>query len=223
MPRFLPLLLLMLIAACGRPLTGPEEAVVGDLFGSSLDTAQIRVVGDAPLRSFTVNLPPRPRVTCQEQIVPARTGTVRVTPAGLVAFNTLFLSENWTLDDFAPAYPRAVSLYEVMFFAHEMTHVWQWQNREITGYHPLKAAAEHLASDDPYLFDPDTQQPFLDYGYEQQASLVEEYVCCAMLDPEGGRTARLKALISQAMPVRGLPRSDVFVAWPDAPRSGLCT
>ncbi|MEL6914257.1 MAG: hypothetical protein AAFP13_07125 [Pseudomonadota bacterium] len=222
MHRALPVLL-FLLAACGRPLTGNEEAVVGDLFGPSLDASRIRLVGDAPLRSFTVNLPPRPRVTCQEQIVPVRTGTIRVTPAGLVAFNTLFLSEGWSVDDFAPAYPEAVSLYDVMLFVHEMTHVWQWQNRAVTGYHPLKAAAEHLASDDPYLFDPATTEPFLSYGYEQQATLVEEYVCCAFLDPEGGRTARLKALISEHIPVGGLPRSEVFIGWPDAPRAGLCS
>jgi len=226
MPRFLLLFLLMLIAACGRPLTGPEEAVVDDLFGPSLDTSEIRVVGDAPLRSFTVNLPPRPRVTCQEQIVPARTGTVRVTPAGLVAFNTLFLSENWTLDDFAPAYPRAVSLYEVMFFAHEMTHVWQWQNRDITGYHPTRALAEHLRTEDPYLFDGDSGFGFLEYGYEQQASLVEEYVCCRALDPRGARTERLRALLSEHMDISAdfafLDEFDVLIPWDGAELNGIC-
>ena len=196
--------------------------MVSDLFGPSLDASKIRIVEDAPLRSFTVNLPPRPRVTCQERVVPQRTGTIKVTPAGLVAFNKLYLSKNWSLEDFLPRYPEAVSLYELMLFAHEMTHIWQWQNRARTGYHPLKAATEHLRSDDPYLFDPDTQQPFLSYGFEQQAGLVEEYVCCAVLDPEGARTARLKALISKEIPVGDFPRPTVFVGWPDAPRSGLC-
>lgn len=197
--------------------------MVSDLFGETLEPAKVRIVENAPLRSFTINLPPRPRTTCQERIVPARTGTVRVTPAGLVAFNGLFLSESWSIPDFLPRYPEAVSLYEAMLFAHEMTHVWQWQNRARTGYHPLKAAAEHLRSDDPYLFDPVTTQPFLNYGYEQQASLVEEYVCCAFLDPEGARTERLRALISEEIPLGALPEARVFIAWPDAPSGkGLC-
>lgn len=197
--------------------------MVGDLFGETLQPSKVRIVENTPLRSFTINLPPRPRTTCQERIVPARTGTVRVTPAGLVAFNSLFLSENWSLPDFLPRYPEAVSLYEAMLFAHEMTHVWQWQNRARTGYHPLRAAAEHLRSDDPYLFDPATTQPFLSYGYEQQASLVEEYVCCAFLDPEGSRTARLREMISTEIPLGQLPESKVIVAWPEAPRGdGLC-
>ncbi|MEM1237283.1 MAG: hypothetical protein AAGI10_09955 [Pseudomonadota bacterium] len=217
------ILIFLLLAACGRPLTGTETALVSDLFGPSLDPAKVRILPDAPLRSFTVNVPPRPRVTCQERVVPARTGTLKVTPAGMVAFNQLLLSENWSLEDFLPRYPEAINLYEAMFFAHEMTHVWQWQNRERTNYHPLKAATEHLRSDDPYLFDPDSVQPFLSYGYEQQASLVEEYVCCAALDPDGARTERLKQLISKEIPIGDLPRPRVFIAWPDAPRSGLCS
>jgi hypothetical protein len=46
------------------------------------------------------------------------------------------------------------SLAAAMFFAHEMTHVWQWQNRAVTGYHPFRAFSEHVRIEDPYLFDP---------------------------------------------------------------------
>ncbi|MEO0484721.1 MAG: hypothetical protein AAF092_02280 [Pseudomonadota bacterium] len=217
------LILLVLLAACGRPLTMNEAALVDDLFGPSLDTQKIRLVGHAPLGSIDVTLPPRPRVTCQERVLPARTGPVTLNPAALVAFNRVFLSESWSLKDFVPGYPEAVNLYDVLLFAHEMTHVWQWQNRDRTGYHPLKAAAEHVRLDDPYLFDPGDTQPFLSYGYEQQASLVAEYTCCALLDPMGARTERLKALISQDIPLGPLPPAQTFIAWPGAPRSGLCS
>lgn len=223
MLRLIALLALSLTAACGRPLTAPEQSFSAALFGASFDPALVRVVRDAPLGTITVDLPPRPRLTCQERIVPERTGTVTLSPAALVAFNSVFLSENWSLDDFVPGYPDRVSLYEAMLFAHEMTHVWQWQNRATTNYHPLKAAAEHVRLDDPYLFDPEETQPFLSYGYEQQAGLVEEYVCCALLDPAGARTARLKTLISQAIPVGSLTQPRVSISWPDAPRSGLCS
>jgi hypothetical protein len=87
-----------------------------------------------------------------------------------------------------------------MFLAHEMTHVWQWQNRGLTGYHPARAFVEQVAVDDPYLFAEDGRR-FLDYGYEQQASLVEEYLCCATLAPEGARTERLRRLLREVMPV----------------------
>ena len=62
-----------------------------------------------------------------------------------------------------------VAVIAMMLFAHEMVHVWQWQNRHVTGYHPLKAAQEHNAVD-PYLFDLSQAPKFLDYGFEQQGA-----------------------------------------------------
>ena len=113
-----------------------------------------------------------------------------------------------------------------MLFAHEMTHVWQWQNRKRTGYTPLKAATEHQTHVDPYLIDPDTSAQFLDHGYEQQGAIVEEYVCCQLLDPEAPRTARLRAMISEAMPIGGLDAAltgtDVVIPWKGAEIENIC-
>lgn len=112
-----------------------------------------------------------------------------------------------------------------MLLSHELTHVWQWQNRKLTGYSPLKAAREHRLSDDPYLFDVDNSRKFLDFGYEQQGSIVEEYVCCRALDPTGGRTARLHGLLAEVMPVSDLPTSreySVRLPWAGVELAGLC-
>ncbi|MEL6609977.1 MAG: hypothetical protein AAFO93_13800 [Pseudomonadota bacterium] len=220
--RPLALLSLIWLTACARALTPQEAALTDTLFGPTFDAPTARLVADVPMRGATINLPPRPRVTCQEKVVPPRSGVMRVEPAAVVIFNRMYMNAPWSLDNFVPDYPHRISLYETMLFAHEMTHIWQWQNRDVTGYHPFKAAREHVRSDDPYLFDPDSAQPFLNYGYEQQAALVEEYVCCAVLEPNGARTERLRALINQAIPVRPLPKMEVSIAWPDAPRSNLC-
>jgi hypothetical protein len=119
------------------------------------------------------------------------------------------------------------SLAAAMFFAHEMTHVWQWQNRAATAYHPFRAFSEHVRIEDPYLFDPQDDRAFLDYGYEVQASLVEEYVCCRAVDPRGARTRRLERLIGQVMPVTPLQsRADAVtevVPWEDADLRGVCS
>jgi hypothetical protein len=90
----------------------------------------------------------------------------------------------------------------------------------VTGYHPFRAFSEHVRIEDPYLFDPQDDRRFLDYGYEVQASLVEEYVCCRAVDPRGARTARLERLIGQVMPVTPLQsRADAVtevIPWEDA-------
>ena len=111
-----------------------------------------------------------------------------------------------------------------MLFAHEMTHVWQWQNRDITGYHPLKAASEHSAPD-PYLFDLENSPKFLDYGFEQQGAIVEEFVCCRALAPQAARTKRLHTMISQSMPLSALPEErehSVLLPWDGVQVNGIC-
>ena len=115
-----------------------------------------------------------------------------------------------------------MSLGAAMYLVHELTHVWQWQNRARTGYTPLRVGAEHTRSADPYLFDTDANARFLDYGYEQQASLVEEYLCCQVLDPEGARTGRLHALLSQVMNPGDLPQVGVILPWDGVERRGIC-
>src|SRR6185312_5177574 len=63
------------------------------------------------------------------------------------------------------------------FFLHEMTHVWQYQNKIL---HPVLAAAElnlkhkfnYAASYDFLL---DSKKDFINYGMEQQAAIIQQY------------------------------------------------
>jgi hypothetical protein len=226
--RALLILALVLLAACGRPLTEAETAYLSAIHGEALDTTRMRLVDGHFAGEMTYQIPVRPRTTCQERIWPPMTGakTVTVSPAATVLFNRVLIREDIYRPDFLAGWPHEVDLLDAMLFAHEATHVWQWQNRARTGYHPLKALSEHVASRDPYLFDPDNTTSFLDYGYEQQGSIVEEYVCCRLLDPEAPRTARLRALISSEMPIDRLdaildaPR--IRVPWPGLQQEGIC-
>ena len=52
-----------------------------------------------------------------------------------------------------------------------------WLNREWTGYAPWKAAAESLMIPDPYFSESGEAPVFFAFGYEQQAAIVEDYVC----------------------------------------------
>jgi hypothetical protein len=69
-----------------------------------------------------------------------------------------------------------------MFFAHEMTHVWQWQNRDLTGYHPFRAFAEHAWSRTP-ISSIRRRPPLSRLRLRGAGLLVEEYVCCRAVDP----------------------------------------
>lgn len=221
------LLCLLILAACGRPLTESERAFLDGLHGAGLNADKVRLVRGAPVGSVTFRRMPRPRVTCRERILPpVKEETVTSSPAAVALFNRIFFVKDWYTEDYLPEYPDKLHLVEAMLLAHEMTHVWQWQNRKKTGYHPLRAAAEHSGNPDPYLFELDSSPDFLSYGYEQQGAIVEEYVCCRSLAPRAARSKRLHAMLKEVMPVSDLPQSrqsDVYLPWKDADLRGICS
>jgi hypothetical protein len=220
------LLLLLLLASCGRPLTETERAFATSIHGDTLDLDRVRLHDGAPTRAVTFRYKPRPRTTCRERILPPREDEVITSkPAAMTLFNTVLYDKDWYLDDYLPDYPDRVGLIAAMLFSHELTHVWQWQNRRTTRYHPLRAASEHTPGVDPYLFDLESEPKFNDFPYEQQGSIVEEFVCCRALAPQAPRTKRLHKLISQVMPVAPLPQSrayDVSMPWDGVELQGIC-
>lgn len=169
---------------------------------------------------------PRPRTTCRELILPpATTEIVTSKPAAVALWNTVLFDKDWFLDDYLPDYPNEIGLIAAMLLSHELTHVWQWQNRKENGYGPLRAASEHGSGADPYLFDIATEPQFSDFAFEQQGAIVEEFVCCRALAPQAPRTKRLRNLISRAMPVAALPQSpqhDVRLPWDGVQLAGIC-
>ena len=222
------LIVCVLLAACGRPLTVYEADLAARLFGAGLDPAPVRVVENGLVGLRSHSFPVRPRTTCRERILPPVEGPVsEARGAGVVLGNRMQIRPDLWREDYARREDGGgLSLGAAMFLAHELTHVWQHQNRARTGYSLLRVGREHVALEDPYLFDAEPQAGaetrFLDYGYEQQASLVEEYVCCQALDPEGARTARLRGLLAQAMAPGDLPDIPVYLPWDGVERRGIC-
>lgn len=216
--------LLALLACTTRPLTEAERDLLAPLHGPTLATERVAIVRTPGIDLFPITFDARPRTTCRERIGRPREGRITVRTAGIVLFDTFFAAPDFARSDYAAEMDGALDLPSAMFLAHEATHVWQWQNRDVTGYHPAKAFLEQATIDDPYLFDETTEARFLDFGYEVQASLVEEYLCCATLDSNGARTLRLHDLLRQVMPVaepEAFPRR-VTVPWgEDLP--GICS
>ena len=219
-------MILLLLASCGRPMTDKERAFIATIHGDTLDMNAVRLHDGAPTRAVTFRRKPRPRTTCRELILPPATEEVVTSkPAAVAVYNRVLFDKDWYIDDYLPDYPDQIGLIAAMLFAHELTHVWQWQNRATTGYSPLRAASEHGGSADPYLFEINTDRRFGDFGYEQQGSIVEEFVCCRALAPQAPRTQRLHALIAQVMPVAPLPQSrpyDVQLPWDGVELRGIC-
>ncbi len=225
--RFLVLAFLFL-AACGRPLTQQERDFADAVQGETLNLDRVRLVEGAPVAPITYYREARPRLACRERILPpVEPGPVTGKPAAIALFNKVYFARDWYLEDYMSDYPEQMNLIAAMLLAHELTHVWQWQNRKTTGYHPLRAAAEHGGRKDPYLFDLDTSPDFLSYGYEQQGAIVEEYVCCRALDPQAQRTKRLHRMLGAHFDLSPLPQEGreraVAIPWSDAKVEGICS
>lgn len=224
--RLVLLACLLVLSACGRPLTENEVAFSRMLHGDTLDTSRVRIVEGAPTRAVTFRREPRPRTTCRQRIVPPPTGEIVTSkPAAVAVYNHILFDKDWYLDDYVPQYPDQIGLVAAMLLAHELTHAWQWQNRSVTGYSPWRAAREHGGERDPYLFDLASDPKFSDYGFEQQGSIVEEYVCCRALDPTAPRTQRLHEMLSDVMPVTPLPKGRahaVGLPWDGVEIEGIC-
>ena len=224
--RVLVLISLFVLAACsGRPLTPAEKSYATQMHGSSINVSRIRLIDGALIGKTTYKRQKRPRLACRERILPEpTTDTVTVGPAAFVLHNRVYFAKEWYAPDYLPRYPQKMSLVHAMLFAHEITHVWQWQNRDKTGYTPMRAASEHGGGRDPYLFDLSTRANLLDFGFEQQAGIVEEYVCCAALDPDAPRTKRLEAMLSDAFPLGRLNIPEhVILPWDGAQTEGICS
>lgn len=220
------LITLLCLTACGRPLTPNETAFAQTIHGGTLDTGKVRLVDGAPTWAVTFKREPRPRTTCRERILPPiKTEFVTSKPAAVTIYNHIMFDRDWYTDDYLPEYPDSISLVTAMLFAHEIVHVWQWQNRKTTGYTPLRAAFEHRGAADPYLFDLNAEPKFSEFGYEQQGAIMEEFVCCRALDPTAPRTQRLHALISQEMPADALPVAREYAVglpWDGVELDGIC-
>ncbi|MCP5036421.1 MAG: hypothetical protein GY945_02360 [Rhodobacteraceae bacterium] len=217
-----------LLTGCGRPLTEAEITFTRTLLGDQIDTKKVRITNGALIGDITRKRLARPQIACRERIWPApKSKIVNTSTSAFVVHNKVFVSRYFYLDDFMAGYPEKLPLAQAMLLAHEMTHVWQWQNRDITGYRPLRAASEHEPGTDPYLFELGTKRRFLAYPFEQQAAIVEEYVCCRTLDPNGARTNRLAQLLQAVLPPETgkgkKPNSQVVLPWREAQIKGICS
>lgn len=71
----------------------------------------------------------------------------------------------------------AGSAYTHSFFIHEMTHVWQYQNKILNPVtEAIALTLKHKFNyEAAYPYELDSRKKFTDYNMEQQASIVEDF------------------------------------------------
>src|SRR5690606_35220201 len=99
------MVLMVLLAACARPLSEGERAFAATVQGATLDPAPVRIHKGALIGNWIRTRAPRPALTCRERINRPETGPVHVSTAAFVLFNHMFAAEKVYRDDYMADYP----------------------------------------------------------------------------------------------------------------------
>ncbi len=191
----------LLLTACTRPLTQAEEAFANDLFGDSLDTSKVRVaqgIGAIPLYRTapkSVQLVEGTDKACLRTPQPRGAQP----PQAFALYNRVHFESGLYSSDMVMQWPDRLRIPQAIILAHELTHVWQWQNRHRTGYTPARAVAESWRLADPYFSQGEAE--FFSFGYEQQAAILEDYICFAFANPDHPRRDELREILAPVFPL----------------------
>jgi len=209
--------LLILLAAplmgcTGRPLAPGERALAADLFGPNFDPGPVRIAKAAGLPPSQPRDPPvlTRELDANPGLCDRKTPNTEGPggpPPAFVLYNRMNVQPEWYRRDMMAGWPNRILVPEVLIVAHELVHVWQWQNRALTNYRPTRAALESVTNRDPYFYVPEAGAGFLEYGYEQQAALVEDYVCYLLYDPDAPRRAELRRILGPYFTLDRLDRA----------------
>jgi len=202
------LLALALLSACARPLTPNEALVAKGLFGDTLDAEAVQIKAGVGVLPLPRERKPKPgvepkAVNAPEGLCERKRSTRRHYdwPAAFVLGNSVYFSYSYYAPDAFRGLPESAPWPASVLLAHELVHVWQWQNRDRTAYTPEGAAGETITQVDPYWFDAAGRAEFFALGYEQQGALVQDFVCYALFDRKNPALNDLAAVLRPVLPV----------------------
>ena len=208
-PLVTALAALAVLAGCARGLTPSERSFADAFFGDTLDVDAVKVT--AGIGVLPLPRPPKPDPDAAAQapreppegICERKRSTKRVWtwPAAFVLYDTIFFSYDFYRADTFADWPEAVPFPSALIMAHELMHVWQWQNRDLTNYTIAESASETTENVDPYWWTTEAGREFLSYGYEQQGAIVQDYVCYSLFAPHDPKRAELRALLAPVLPI----------------------
>jgi hypothetical protein len=174
--RIFPILALVAsLSACSRSLTVNETAAMSPFTGSDIQYSEV-TVHRGGLASF-------------------KSDHGAVTLGNEIHWDPETYREDFLEPD------NVIFIQDVALLAHELVHVWQYQNRATTGYSLDKLIDEHRQfGDTVYDFQTplDPRKSFSSYRFEQQGAIVQEWVLLAAVgDP---RADKYERVVRAAMP-----------------------
>lgn len=141
------------LSGCARPLSVGEVVLATEFFGNSIDYEKVRVKKGGPANVFTEF-------------------------GATVLGNKMYFHSDIYADDFS----KTIYADDRMLLMHELTHVWQYQNRELNGgnlpYTWILGANEHAKHGKEVYSYPQLRgdECFDRFRFEQQGAIMQAYV-----------------------------------------------
>lgn len=186
-----------------RAVTNDEKVFLATVFGDSVDVDSVSIRSSGVAKGIEEgielgDIPPAYATSGQhtESWFDADAITIR---------NRIYFNAAIYLDNYYD--PNEIHLL-IDLFAHEFVHVWQWQNREKTGYSLSRVIQEHVTYGKAvYEYERPPSQPFLQYRYEQQGMIVQDYIFMREHSPQHPWLPIYEKVIRVAIPLTKLQRA----------------
>lgn len=197
------LALLILTGCSSRDLTVNEKNVITSIPERPLDLSIVTVYASQEEAKVQFDL------LMAEEMLPKNISIEEIESvvfdfSAIALGNNIYFKKEFYDNDFASNWPYFIQ-YNLGLFSHEIMHVWQYQNRERTGYTIAKVALEHIKYKDPYYYELIEGKKLLDYRYEQQAKIIEDFFLKHYFNRNDKDYKKLKALIEAEMGPTQLP------------------
>ncbi|WP_422375004.1 hypothetical protein [Roseibium sp.] len=210
------LMVALALSGC-RSLTANEKNFTSRIYAGQLNTGKIEIYSPGQSSKDSND---RLKGTLAKEIAQTkslkRTGLtnsellerasaeLRSRPEALVIHNRIYYKSGSYRADFAEGFPTRVRVDELGLLAHEIMHVWQYQNRDRTGFTLLAVAMEHVRFRDPYAYTIVPGKRFLSYRFEQQGKMVQDYVVLSYSQPNSAKLKSLRNLLSEEFDLKVL-------------------
>ncbi|MEM1275788.1 MAG: Hint domain-containing protein [Pseudomonadota bacterium] len=190
-----------------RSLTPGEIALAQTIFGNSIDYNSVRIFD----RRYEIDL---------------GLGS-RINPAVSAPNGNIYYDPNLHQGDFSAT---SVSIPDQATFLHEMTHVWQHQKGQNLILETLNNPSRNLDGSvirSVYEYEADTFVDFNSLGYEEQASLIEDYFLLSNgfssnMAITSQSQGALTFILQQSLPTESYLNSKVFEAPDDGAGIDRC-
>ncbi len=194
--------IVLALASCSRDMTEGEIEYSQDILTRNLDFSQVSFVGWASEKAKAREA--FELMAREDELADRFAGAESMAASlpGLFGADALTIGNKVFFDQFLWDFSTSIYEEDRWLMAHELVHVWQWQNRDRLGYSFSKIIAEHIEfGDEVYEYSLKSGKRFTEYRFEQQGQIVQCFAQLRFTHPNDPATERHRQVIRAEFPL----------------------